>query len=81
MKTTKAEQTRREATVTLERPGSSRVRVLRRFTTIRRAERYITECEKRDPAGVWRGDYGIDATERAHYEYQRLRSKRRKYPL
>ena len=49
-------------------------RVLARFTTVRRCEQWIAEREKTDPAGVHRGDYGIDASERAHAEYQRLRS-------
>lgn len=67
---------KREAVVTLLRPGAKRARVLARFTTVRRAEEYIAEREKRDPDGVHRGDYGIDPTPAAHAEYQRLRARR-----
>jgi hypothetical protein len=63
----------REAIVTLARPGATRLRNLARFTTVRQAERYIEKREVRDPVGVHRGDYGIDASTRANAEYQRLK--------
>lgn len=63
---------KREAIVTLERPNTGTTRTLARFTTVRRAERYIAQREKRDPVGVHRGDYGIDATARACSEYNQL---------
>jgi hypothetical protein len=67
---------KREAVVTLARPGEIRSRTLARFTTVRRAERFIAKREKRDPEGVHRGDYGIDASPRADAEYQRLKGDR-----
>jgi hypothetical protein len=67
-------RTRRMATVT---HGTVRIAA---FTTVRRAERFIAEREKTDPKGVARGDYGIDASERADYEYQRLRGRKGKAP-
>lgn len=66
---------KREAAVTLLRPWTNRVRTVARFTTIKRAEAYIAKREKRDPDGVHRGDYGIDATPRAMAEYDRLRRR------
>jgi hypothetical protein len=55
---------KKNVAVTLERPGSKRVRVLRRFYRLRSAELFIEQRMKRDPQGVERGDYGIDAPER-----------------
>lgn len=67
---------KREAVVTLTRPGRTACsRVIFRATTVRRCEREIKRRAKRDPDGVARGDYGIDASERAHAEYQRLRNR------
>lgn len=66
---------KREAIVTLTRPGATRARRLASFTTVRRAERFIGARETRDPVGVARGDYGIDASPRADAEYQRLRGR------
>jgi len=48
-------------------------RVIRWFRTIRQAERFIFKLERRNPEAVNRGDYGIDASERADAQYQRLR--------
>jgi hypothetical protein len=63
----------REAIVTLTRPGAKRGRRLASFTTVRKAEKFIEKREERDPEGVHRGDYGIDASTRANAEYQRLK--------
>ena len=63
---------KREVCVTKE--GAKR-RVVRRFNTIRQAERFITRLERRNPEGVHRGDYGIDASECADARYQRLRER------
>lgn len=60
-----------EVAVTLARPGAAKARVLKRFSTIRQAEKYIAQRERIDPTGVHRGDYGIDASERADAQYQR----------
>lgn len=49
--------------VTLQRPGSNKIRTLERFLRLRSAENFIAEREKTDPKGVHRGDYGIDAPE------------------
>jgi len=54
---------RKEVTVTLARPNETKVRVLKRFNTVRQAEVFIGQCENADPTGVLRGDYGIDASE------------------
>jgi hypothetical protein len=48
-------------------------RVIQRFRTIRQAEQLIAKLERRNPEAVHRGDYGIDASERADAQYQRLR--------
>lgn len=53
----------RRVFVTLERPGSTKIRTLKRFLRVRSAENFIAMREKRDPKGVHRGDYGIDAPE------------------
>jgi hypothetical protein len=64
--------------VTLARPRDERARVLKRFRTIEQAERYIAQRERIDPTGVNRGDYSIDATERAYEAYcDRLSNRRR----
>ena len=63
------------AVVTLMRPGQAKGRVLRRFSSIVAAERYIAQRERIDPTGVHRGDYGIDATEQADAVYQGIRRK------
>jgi hypothetical protein len=65
----------REAVVTLMRPGAEQTIRLASFTTVRKAEQYIGQCERHDPEGVHRGDYGIDASERADAEYQRLKRR------
>lgn len=62
-------------TVSLMRPGTNMARVIFRCRTVRQAEKFIAEREKRDPDGVHRGDYGVDATEKAHAAYQRLRNR------
>lgn len=54
---------KRNVVVTLERPGAGKVRVLARFRMLRSAENFIARREVRDPVGVHRGDYGIDAPE------------------
>jgi hypothetical protein len=63
----------KQVAVTLARPNAIRGRVLKRFNTIRQAEAYIAQRERIDPTGVHRGDYGIDASEKADAAYQRLR--------
>lgn len=71
----RAEHRRRQVAVTLTRPGAKRSRILKRFSTVRQAERYIAQRERIDPTGVHRGDYGIDASEKADAAYQRLRNR------
>lgn len=68
-------QRRSEVSVTLLRPGAKRGRKLGFFTSVRQAEKYIGKRERIDPTGVHRGDYTIDATERADAAYQRLRNR------
>lgn len=63
----------REAIVTLTRPGAHQAIRLASFSTVRKAEAHIAKIEQHDAEGVHRGDYGIDASERADAEYQRLR--------
>ena len=48
-------------------------KVISSFTTIRRAERFIADIATRHSKEVARGDYGIDASERADAAYQRLK--------
>jgi len=64
---------KREAVVSLWRPGSRRSRAVFRASTIRKCEQWIAQREKTDPDGVHRGDYCIGGTPRAEWEYQRLR--------
>ena len=66
-----------EVYVTLARPGATRARIIYRCMSVRAAERFIAAREQRDPKGVHRGDYGIDATERAEAIYQRGPRRRR----
>lgn len=54
---------RRNVVVTVERPGSNRIRRLLRCRMLRTAEKFIARRAIRDPIGVARGDYGIDAPE------------------
>lgn len=49
--------------VTLFRPKSTQVRVLKRFDKVQEAEDFIGQKTVTDPDGVYRGDYGIDAPE------------------
>jgi hypothetical protein len=44
-------------------PGEKASRTLKRFRTVRQAEKYIGEIQKRDPEGVYAGAYAIDAPE------------------
>ena len=62
-----------EVYVVLLRPGAARSRTIYRCMSIRAAEQFIAARERRDPEGVHRGDYGIDASERAEAVYQRKR--------
>lgn len=62
-----------EVSVTLTRPGTAKTRVLKRFSTVHKAEKFIWKRERIDPTGVHRGDYGIDASDKAHAAYQRLK--------
>lgn len=59
------------AAVIFSPPGATTSRVLKRFKTIRLAEKYIARQSRIDPLGVSRGDYGIDASEREDSQYQR----------
>lgn len=52
-------------------------RVIRYFTTVRRAEKFIERLHRRNPVLVESGAYGIDASERADAVYQRQRAKHR----
>ena len=63
----------RRAEVAVTKEGARRV--IRWFNTIRQAERFIARLERRQPEVVHRGDYGIDASEKADAVYQRLRSR------
>ena len=42
---------------------SGRIKVMKRFYTVRQAEAFIATIEELDPAGVHSGEYGIDAPE------------------
>jgi hypothetical protein len=54
---------RKNVAVSLQRPGSGKIRIVGRFYRLRSAELFIERRMKRDPEGVARGDYGIDAPE------------------
>lgn len=49
--------------VSYQHKGKGRVAILARFPGVPEAEAWITRQAARDPAGVERGDYGIDAPE------------------
>lgn len=68
---------KREAVVSLWRPGTAKGRVIFRASTIRKCERWLARKEKTDPEGLIRGDYCIGGTPRAEREYERLVMKRK----
>lgn len=57
-------QERGPVAVSYLHPESARAAILARFPGVPEAESWIARQAKRDPAGVARGDYGIDAPER-----------------
>ena len=63
--------TKKEVAVTKE--GAKRV--IRRFNTVRQAERFIAKLWESNPKLVESGAYGVDASEKADAAYQRLRRK------
>jgi hypothetical protein len=48
-------------------------RVIRWFNTVRQAERFIGQLEKRNPEVVHSGVYWIDASVKADAAYQKLK--------
>jgi hypothetical protein len=63
-----------EKQVAVTKEGAKR-HVVRWFNTVRQAERFIARLAGgRNRPAVERGDYGIDASEKADAAYQRLRN-------
>jgi hypothetical protein len=65
-----------EVSVCCIRPKSIKSTILWRGDTVFEAERFIALKAKQDPKGVARGDYGIDASEEADAEYQRIKNEK-----
>jgi hypothetical protein len=66
---------RQNLDVAVTREGAKRI--IRRFSTVLQAEKFIAKLELRNPRAVYAGEYGIDSSEAAHNRYQRYRNAQR----